>query len=311
MRHHRQRPAGGDDLAEQPQRRVGVGIGDEPLGPVGERLGADPDRLQLVQARVQQRLDVAPEHRLPHDHRIASGDQDAGHFGVLAEIGHQRADIVGCHLQLRLVHKLCPPEAVGAVRVAGLALPGEEQHRLRVLVLQAGQWPAVQARRVQQQLPRRVRVQPHPDLARGGAQAGLGSRAADHVREPPDVRHGQHVRLGEDEPVDGVGGGRVPVNEVLDDVRIRAEWEHRRHRPDGQPFIRRQTCSLHEHVQMFRRVSMESASGWPGRRDDLLGVCHAPSPPWCARHGGDARGAQSSPDDTRSPAVPRPGHIAP
>jgi hypothetical protein len=53
-------------------------------------------------------------------------------------------------------------------------LPGEEQHGLRVLVLQAGQRPAVQAGCVQQQLAGRVRVQPHPDLVRGGAQPGLG-----------------------------------------------------------------------------------------------------------------------------------------
>ena len=173
VRHQGQRPARADHLTEQPQGRVGVRVGDEPLRPVRQRLGPDPDRLQVVQARVEQRLDVAPQHRLAHDHRIPAGDQDAGHLRVLAEIGDQRADIVGRHLQLRLVHELRPPEAVGAVRVAGLALPREEQHRLRVLVLQPRQRPAVQAGRVQQQLPGRMRVEPHPDLVRGCAQRRL------------------------------------------------------------------------------------------------------------------------------------------
>ena len=86
VRHYRQRPARGDDLAEQPEGRVGVRVGDEPLRPVGQRLGADPDRLEVVQAvrRVDERLDVPAEHRLAHDHGIAAGDQDAGHLGMLA-----------------------------------------------------------------------------------------------------------------------------------------------------------------------------------------------------------------------------------
>jgi len=152
---------------------------------------------------------------------------------MLAEVGHQRADIVGRHLQVGLIDELRPPEAVAAVRVTGLPLPGEEEHRLRVLVLQAGQRPTVQAGRVQMQLAGRMGVQPHPDLVRGGAQAGLGSAAADHVRESPHISRGQHVRLGKDEPVDRVIGGSVPVDQVLDHVRVRPEREHGRHRPHG------------------------------------------------------------------------------
>src|SRR5207245_2935465 len=36
VRHEGQCPAGGDDLLEEPERVLGVGIGDEPLRPVGE-----------------------------------------------------------------------------------------------------------------------------------------------------------------------------------------------------------------------------------------------------------------------------------
>ena len=217
-------------------------------------------------------------------------------------------DVVGRHLQVRLVHELRPAEAVRAVRVAGLALPGEEQHGLRVLVLQAGQRPAVQARRVQQQLAGRVRVEPHPDLVRGGAQGRPGRLAADHVRQPLHVGRGQHVGLGENQAVDRVVRGRVPVDQVLDDIGIRPEREHRRHGPYGQPLVRRQAGPLHEHVQVFRRVGMKPAAGGPGRRDDLLDVCHAPSPSSCARHGGRRRPtckiALMTPAPQRSP---RPG----
>jgi len=261
VRHQGEGPARVDHLTEQPQGRVGVRVGDEPLRPVRQRLGPDPDRLQVIQARVEQRLDVAPQHRLAHDHRIPAGDQDAGHLRVLAQVGDQRADIIGRHLQLGLVHELRPPEAVGAVRVAGLALPGEEQHRLRVLVLQPRQRPAVQAGRVQQQLPGRMRVEPHPDLVRGFAQRRLRRLGLDQAGQPAHVWRGQHVRLGKDEPVDRVVRDRIPVDQVVDHIRIRPERQYGGHGPDGQPFIRRQPGSRREHVQVFRRVRMEPAAG--------------------------------------------------
>jgi len=189
-------------------------------------------------ARVDERLQVPAEHRLAHDHGVAAGDQDAGHLAMLGQVGDQCADVVGSHLQLGLVHELRPAEAVGAVRVAGLALAGEKQHRLRVLVLQARQRPAVQGGRVQQQLARRVGIQPHPYLVRGRAQGALGGAVVDQAREPLYVRLGQHVRLREDEAVDRVVRGRVPVDQVLDHVRVRPERQHGRDRPDRQPLPR-------------------------------------------------------------------------
>jgi hypothetical protein len=225
---------------------------------------------------------------------------------MLAEIGHQGADVVGRHLQAGLVHELRPAEAVAAVRVAGLALPREEQHGLGVLVLQAGQWPAVQAGRVQQQLPSRVRVQ--PDLVRRGAQPGRGRTAVEQVRDPAHVRLGQHVRLGEDEPVDRVVGSRVPVDEVLDHVRVRPEREHGRHRPYREPFPERQAGPLRQHVQMLRRVSPKSATGRPAWRYDLLDVSHATSPSvWRARGLHGAKRAKIAP---QTPAPQRFPHLA-
>ena len=51
VRHHGQGLAGCRDLLEQPQRVVGVRVGHEALRPVGERLGPDPDGLDMLESR--------------------------------------------------------------------------------------------------------------------------------------------------------------------------------------------------------------------------------------------------------------------
>ena len=89
---------------------------------------------------------------------------------------------------------------------------------------------------VQRQLAGRVRVQPHPDLVRGRRDLGVGRAARPAGPRAGDVRLGQHVRLREDQAVDRVVGGRVPVDELIDHVGVGPEGQHGGHRPDGQPF---------------------------------------------------------------------------
>jgi len=64
-------------IDEQPQRFIGIWVGDEPLRPVGQRLTADPDRFDVPELRAKQRLDVAAQHVGSHDHRVAASDQHA------------------------------------------------------------------------------------------------------------------------------------------------------------------------------------------------------------------------------------------
>ena len=181
VRHERERLARLDDLLEQPQRVVGVRVGEEPGRPVRERLGADADRLDLLE--LEQRLDVAAQHRLTHDHRVAAGEQHAGDLRVLLQVRDEPGDVVGGHLQVRLADELGPAEAVRAVRVTGLALFGEEEHGLRVLVLQAVDRLVADPRHVELELARRVRVEPHAHLVGGRLHLGRGRAVAQQPRD--------------------------------------------------------------------------------------------------------------------------------
>ncbi len=235
VRHQRQRLARGADLLEQPERVVGVRIGHEPLRPVGQRLGPDPDRLEVVQPRVEQRLDVLPEHPRAHDHRVAAGDQDAGDLAMRPQVGGHPGHVVRGHLQVWLTDELRPAEAVGAVRVAGLPLFREDQDSLRILVLNARKRLVGHGRDVQRELARRVRIQSHPHRPRRGLYVAVGCAAREQARYGPDVLRGQHVGLREDQPVDRIIGSGVPVDQTLHDVLVCPERKYRRDRPDGQP----------------------------------------------------------------------------
>jgi hypothetical protein len=288
MRHERQCPAGRHHLLEEPQGVVGVRVSDEPLWPVGQRLAADPDRLDVLHARGQQRLDVPAQHRGAHDHRVAAGDQHAGHLVVLPQVVRHPVDLGGGHLELGLVHELGPPEAVRAVGVAGLSLLGEDQHRLGVLVLNAGQWLIAQVGDVQRQLPGGVRVEPHPDLVRRRLDLRLGRALGQQGGDVLHVGRGEHVSLREHQPVDRVIRRRGPVDELLDDVRVGAE---RKHRPDGpyrQPVRGAETGPRGQDVEVFRGVRAEPPSRRRCRRHCLPNPSHA-SPSGRSCSGGPAR----------------------
>ena len=269
VRHEGERPAGGHDLLEQPEGVVGVGIGDEPLRPVGERLAADPDRLHVLHARAEQRLDVAAQHPGTHDHRIPAGDQHRRHLSVPPEVAGDPVDVRGGHLQVGLIHELRPAETVRAVRMAGLALLGKHQHGLVVLVLHARQRFLAEIRHVQGELPGGMRVQPHPDLVDGPSQLCLGRPVGEQAGDAVHVRRGQHGCLREDQAEYRVVGRRVPVDEAVHHVGVGTEREHHPDGLDGHPLGSAEPGTLHQGIEVLRGEGAKPAA----RRLDL-GLSH-------------------------------------
>jgi hypothetical protein len=214
----------------------------------------------VPEVRVEQRLDIAPQHRRTHDHRIAAGKEDAGDLGVLPEVGRDPGHVVGGHLEIRLIHELGPPEAVGAVSVAGLSLFGEHKHRFRIFVLDSGQWLIGQLRDVEGELARGMRVEPGPHGVRGRAYLGPRGLPGQQASDLAHVLGREHVGLREDQPVDRVVRRRIPVDEVVDDVLVGAERKHRGHRPDRQPFAGVQPRARGQSVQVLGCVSAITAA---------------------------------------------------
>ena len=245
----------------------------------------------MLQPRFEQRFDVPAQDGRAHDHRVAARDEHARHLAVLAEIADNPAQVGRGHLEIRLVHELRPAEAVRAVRVAGLALLGEDQDGLRVLVLHPGQRLVVEIWDVERQLPGGMRVQPHPYLMCRGRDFRLGCAAGQERGDPGNVRGGQHVGLREDQAVERVVGGRAPVDEFVDDVGVGPEGQHCPDGPDRQPLGLAQAGPCGQRVQVFRSVGTETstpirywhylpdaAHGSPSGRSRSRRPCRAASP---------------------------------
>jgi hypothetical protein len=244
-------------LLEQAERGVRVRVGGETLRPVGQSLGADPDRLQLLQ--LEQRLDISPDDGLAHDHGVAAGDQDAGHLGMPAKVAHHLADVVGGELQVRVTDELRPSEAVGAVGVTGLPLFGEDQRGFVIFVLHARHRLLVHLRDVELLLTCRVRVELRAYAVRFGLDLGVGRFGLQQIGQPGDVSSGKHVLLREDELVDGVVGRCRPIYEFIHDIGVRPEGQHRRHGADLQPLLVIEPRSLQELVEVLGRVRLEAS----------------------------------------------------
>ncbi len=259
VRHERQVLARRHHLLEQPQRVVRVGVRHEPLRPVGQRLRPDPDRLHVV--HLEQRFDVPPQHRLAHDHRVAAGEQHTAHLGVFPYIARQLLDVVVGHLQVRDAHELRPAEAVGAVRVAGLTLLREEEHRLAVLVLEARDRLLAGLGNVQLQLPGRVRIELEPDLVGRGRDLLLGGLVLEQAGDVVDVLGRQHVLLREDQPEHRILERAVPVDQLVHNVGVRPERQDRRHGPRPEPLLLGQRRSLEQLVQVADGVGLEAPTG--------------------------------------------------
>ena len=68
--------AGGGNLLEETESVIGVVVGNKAVRPVGERLGADTDVLDMGERGVvEDGLDVAAELMSLHDHGITAGDE--------------------------------------------------------------------------------------------------------------------------------------------------------------------------------------------------------------------------------------------
>jgi hypothetical protein len=249
VRHDRQLPAGGDDLLEEARHLVGVAVGGEALGPVGDRLGADADRAHGRDG--QQRHEVVAEPFGGHHHRVAARDQDVVHLGMRVQVGDQAGRIRGGEPQFGIADELRPPEAVGAVRVAGLALAGEVEDRLPVLVLQPRHRGAVLDGHVRP-LRGRVRVEPAPDVVHHLAHQGAG-----RPLQPSLVLVGQHAGLREGQLEDRVVRHGPPVDQVVEDVVVDAEGEHQGNASHGVADVRRQAVPTRDRVDVPRAVRLE------------------------------------------------------
>lgn len=130
-----------------------------------------------------------------------------------------------CEPKVDVSDELCPSEAVGAVRVAGLALGGEVQHRLGVLVLDPLEIRTAAVGDVQLALTAWVRVHRRPDRNDGARPLGGGARVA-HRAQSTLMLWAEHPRLGEHQLEDRVGREVGPVDQFAQHVLVGAEGEH-------------------------------------------------------------------------------------
>ncbi len=249
VRHDGHRLARGHDFLEQAQQVVGIGVADEALRPVGQRLRAEPDGLQ--RRYPQQWLHVGAQALGRHDHRIATGHQDVGDLGMLAEVADERVGGLRREAQIGIPDELCPAEAVGAVRVTGLPLGREVQHGLLVLVLHALQRILLQPRHVEFLLAGGVRVEGVADRGDTRGAPGLAG-VGDQIARLLLVGPAEHARLREHQLEDRVVRHRRPVDELVEHVLVGPEGEHGGVDGDGLALLLAQAVPPGDGVEMVR-----------------------------------------------------------
>ena len=248
-----------DHALEQPDQFVRIGRGVEAVGPEGQRLGADADGLDVIEIRVQQRLEIGLQMLGLHHHRVAAGKQQVGDLGVVAQVVVQFRGFGGRDAQLLVADELGPAEAEGAVAVAGLPLAREEQHRFTVLVLHAFEaTPIGVARHVHFHLVGRMGIEFVADLVGHTFDLGLVGAAAHHRRHALEVLRREHPALREGELEDRIGRDVAPVDQFVDDVLVDAERQHRRYDSHLEAHGRGQPCDL---VDLFQVALGEHLEG--------------------------------------------------
>ena len=230
MRHDRHLLAGLDQAFQQLQQAVRIRRAEETVRPERQRLGADAYGLDMVELGLKQRFEIVRQMRRLHHHRVAAGQEHVGDFAMGAQVIMQLRRFGAGNAQVLVAHELGPAETEGAIRVAGLALTGEEQHRLAIFVLQAVQPHAlVVAGHVHFHLIGRMRIKVLSHLVDGGIEHGLIGPLANKLGDPLVMFGGQHAPLGERELIDGIVRNVVPVDQFVDDVLVDAERQYRRH----------------------------------------------------------------------------------
>ena len=195
--HDRQVPPRARDAPEEIEHVVGVVVGDETVGPVAQRFRADTDGREAVEVRLEEGLNVGTEAARFHHHRIAPGDEDVRDASMLAQIVHEAFGLLCREFEIVDADELRPAEAEGAIGVAGLAVAGEEQHRLFVLVLHALEALLVQHGHVVLELAGGVGVEGQTNPVRGLVDSLAGGAALDERGHLLEVRGLEHVPLRE------------------------------------------------------------------------------------------------------------------
>ena len=126
--------------------------------------------------------------------------------------------------------------------MTGLALAGEEQHRLAVLVLEPLQaFPVLIQGDIEPQLVRRVGVQVVSDLLRRSLDLPCVRACVEQVGHAVEIRGIEHAFLGKGELENGVFRGLVPIDEGIDHIIIDPERQDAGH-------------DLHLEVQLIRHA---------------------------------------------------------
>ncbi|WP_253195823.1 hypothetical protein [Burkholderia cenocepacia] len=205
---------------------------------------------------LQQRHQVLAQARRAHHHRIAARHQQVGHFAARAQVRVQPRGFARREFQRRVADELRPAKAERAVRMAGLPVAREVQHRLRVLVLDARARLAVELRLVEP-LVRRMRIHPGAQAPDQRVQVGTARRVARQHGQLAEIVGREHVGLRKRQPEQRIVRDVGPVDQLLDDITVDLERQHARDQPDLLAHSRRQPRELREVVQLRPVVRLE------------------------------------------------------
>ena len=87
--------AGGDEFLTQAHEVVGIRIARKAEGPVGQRLRADPNGLDVLELGLNQGPQVFGQVMGLHDHRVSAGHEQVAHLRLCGQIAMQLTGVVG------------------------------------------------------------------------------------------------------------------------------------------------------------------------------------------------------------------------